>query len=123
MGYYGRVDHYPMPVATNGETDRHVTGRGTLISVPNGRDTEYSTGKPVALYRQALESPVIERGERLLEPFCGSAPGAAVAVERDLGYWACDIEADALELARDRLATTTFNNYQATVGEVDDGDE
>jgi hypothetical protein len=111
MGYYGRIDHYPMPVATLGETDRHVTSRSTLYRVPGGRDTEYSTGKPVELYRQLLAEPVLRDGEKLLEPFCGSAPGAAVAVERDLEYWGCDVDDDALEIARERLEKTTVTDW------------
>ena len=105
MGYYGRVDHYPMPVATLGDTDRYVSHRSTLFRVPGGRQTDYPTGKPVGLYRQLLRPPVIEDGERLLEPFCGSGPGAAVAAERGLGYWGCDVSETATETARDRLET------------------
>ncbi|WP_276253607.1 hypothetical protein [Halomontanus rarus] len=109
MGYYGRVDHYPIPVATVGETDRYVSDRPTLFRVPRGRQTDYPTGKPIKLYRELLESPVIQEGERLLEPFCGSGPGAAVAAERGLSYWGCDVDVDAVEAARshfnqDRLA-------------------
>jgi site-specific DNA-methyltransferase (adenine-specific) len=105
MGYYGRVDHYPIPVATLGDTDRYVSGRSTLFRVPGGRQTEYSTGKPVELYRQLLRPPVVEDGERLLEPFCGGGPGAAVASERGLSYWGADVDVDAVEMARDRLET------------------
>lgn len=103
MGYYGRIDHYPMPVATLGETDRYVKDRPTLFRVPGGRDTEWPTGKPVDLYRQVLESPVLRDGERLLEPFCGAAPGAAVAHERGVGYWGCDVDVEAVETARARF--------------------
>lgn len=111
MGYYGRVNHYPIPVATNGETERYIQDRGTLFSVPNGRDVEYPTGKPVGLYRALLAAPAIEDGERLLEPFCGSGPGAAVAAERGLGYWGCDVDVDAVELARKRLAQTSVEDW------------
>jgi len=109
MGSYGRVTHYPIPVATLGETERYVTGRGTLYEVKNGRETDYPTGKPVDLYRQLLRSPVLEEGERLLEPFCGSGPGAAVANERGLGYWGCDVDVEAVELARARTKQKTLH--------------
>ena len=111
MGYYGRVNHYPIPVATNGETERYIQDRGTLFSVPNGRDVEYPTGKPAELYRALLAAPAIEDGERLLEPFCGSGPGAAVAAERGLGYWGCDVDIDAVELTRKRLAQTSVEDW------------
>lgn len=108
MGNYGRVDHYPIPVATNGDTGRYVTSRSTLYTIPKGRQTDYPTGKPVELYRQLLAPPVLESGERLLEPFCGSGPGAAVANERGLDYWGCDITSEAVEQTRERFAQQTL---------------
>lgn len=112
MGYYGRIDHYPMPTATNGETDRYVSDRATLFRVPGGRQTEYPTGKPSDLYRQILRPPVMEDGERLLEPFCGSAPGAAVARERGLSYWGCDVSAKAVELAEERFEQSSLGGWE-----------
>jgi DNA modification methylase len=103
MGYYGRVNHYPIPVATNGETKRYVQDRGTLITVDGRAESDYSTAKPLAVYRALLAPPVLHTDERILEPFCGSAPGAAVAAERNLSYWGCDVNPDAVELARDHL--------------------
>jgi DNA modification methylase len=116
MGYYGRVNHYPIPAATNGETERYVQDRGTLIEVPGGREVDYPTGKPAELYRELLSQPVIFEGERLLEPFCGSGPGAEVAVSRELDYWACDVDVDAVELTSERLEQTGLGNW--TQGEI-----
>lgn len=110
MGHYGRVDHYPIPTATNGQTERWIRGRGTLYD-GYSRVSEFQTGKPVALARDLLAEPVLVDGERLLEPFCGSGPGAAVAAERGLGYWGCDIDADAVERARARLAQTSIGEW------------
>ena len=64
---------------------------------------DYPTGKPVELYRQMLRPPVLKEGERLLEPFCGSGPGAAIAAERVLDYWGVDANPDAVDQARARL--------------------
>lgn len=116
MGYYGRVNHYPIPVATLGETNRQVTSRPTLYRVPGGRNTEYDTGKPIELYRDLLADPVLRQGERLLEPFCGSGPGAAIANERGLGYWGCDIDENAVQLARQRFRQQSITG-QATLTE------
>lgn len=112
MGYYGRIDHYPMPVATLGETERKVTDRPTLFRVPGGRDTSYPTGKPTDLYRQILAPPVLRDGERLLEPFCGSGPGLAVAAERGLSYWGCDVDVDAVNIAEKRLEQQRLTGWQ-----------
>jgi len=111
MGYYGRVDHYPIPTATNGETERYVQDRGTLVEVPGGREVDYPTGKPAELYRQLLAQPVLADDERLIEPFCGSGPGAAVAASRGLDYWGCDVDVDAVEMTRERLQQTGLGNW------------
>lgn len=107
MGYYGRVGHYPIPVATNGDTERYVCDRSTLFEIPGGRDTDYPTGKPDELYRQVLASPVLRDGERLLEPFCGGGAGAAVANERGSDYWGCDLSETAVSLTRERFNQPT----------------
>lgn len=104
MGYYGRINHYPIPVATVGETDRLVRDRPTLFEVESGRQTDYSTGKPIELYQKLLEPPVVHDGERLLEPFCGSAPGAYVARERGLQYWGCDVNRNAFANRKQRTS-------------------
>lgn len=107
MGTYGRVNHYPIPTATNGETERYVKDRGTLFEVSGGRNTDYPTGKPTELYRQILESPVIRDDEILLEPFCGSGPGAQAAYERGLGYWGADVSPEAVRETEDSLSMGT----------------
>ena len=112
MGYYGRVDHYPIPVATVGETKRYVTGRGTLYEVQGGRQTDYPTGKPTSLYRDLLAEPVLRDDDRLLEPFCGHAPGAQVAAERDVDYWGCDVDADAITTAREAFEQQRLGTFE-----------
>jgi len=118
MGYYGRINHYPIVAATNGDTDRYVTGRGTLYDIPGGRNTEYPTEKPVELYRQLLGSPVLREGDTLLEPFCGTAPGGAVAFERGIDYWGCDVADAAMERAEDRFTQSRIGQQTfANAGE------
>jgi DNA modification methylase len=112
MGYYHRVQHYPILTATNGETDRYIQGRGTVYRAARNdftavyNDDAYPTSKPVKLYRQMLAKPVLKDGERLLEPFCGTGPGAAVTAQRGLGYWGADTNPDAVERARQQLEQT-----------------
>lgn len=107
MGCYGRVNHYPIPTATNGETDRWVRDRGTLYA-GHSRVSDFQTGKPVSLVRDLLAPPVLVEGERLVEPFCGSGPGAFVAATRGLDYWGCDVNAEAVERTRERLRATSL---------------
>jgi len=116
MGYYGRIDHYPIPTATLGETDRKVTDRPTLLRVPGGREPDYPTGKPVDLYRKLLADPVLRDGERLLEPFCGTAPGYQVAAERELRYWGCDVDLDAIGKAEQHASQERIGAYAAPDG-------
>lgn len=103
MGYYGRVSHYPIPVATVGETERYVKNRGTFYYVGMDTCTSYPTAKPWKLAWQLLYEPVLQSGDRLLEPFCGSGPGAVVANIRDLDYWGCDVDSKAVKLTQERL--------------------
>ncbi len=121
MGCYHRVQHYPIISATNGDTERYVRDRGTVFralkhdGTPSAAD--YPTSKPVDLYRQLLEEPVLEPGERLLEPFCGSGPGAAITAERGLQYWGVDANPEAVARTRRQLQQRRIG--QTTFGEVD----
>ncbi|MFC7140039.1 DNA methyltransferase [Halosimplex aquaticum] len=118
MGYYHRVQHYPILTATNGETDRYIQGRGTVYRAlkhdGEASDSDYPTGKPVKLYRQMLAEPVLDDGERLLEPFCGHGPGAAVAAERGIDYWGADTNPEAVEQARQHLEQTRLTEGLVT---------
>lgn len=117
MGYYFRVQHYPIVTATVGKTGRYVQDRGTIIRAlkPSGNSKtaypfqDYHTSKPPGLYEEMLAPPVLEDGEVLLEPFCGSAPGAAVAADRGLGYLGCDIRAEAVDMAKTQLSQESEN--------------
>lgn len=105
MGFYGRVSHYPIVTATKGPTNRYVKGRPTLLTVKGGRKTSYPTGKPVDLYEEILKPPVLQDGDRLIEPFCGHAPGAQVIrrrIDDQISYWGCDISSEAVQEARNK---------------------
>jgi DNA modification methylase len=124
MGYYHRVQHYPILTATNGETDRYVQGRGTVYRAlkhdGEPSESDYPTGKPVKLYRQMLAEPVLGDGERLIEPFCGHGPGAAVATERGLDYWGADTNPEAVEKARQQLEQSRLT--ESLVAATDGGE-
>ncbi|MFC7193717.1 hypothetical protein ACFQL4_02200 [Halosimplex aquaticum] len=67
MGYYHRVQHYPILTATNGETDRYIQGRGTVYRAlkhdGEASDSDYPTGKPVALPADARRTCPRRRGK------------------------------------------------------------
>jgi len=102
MGYYGRVQHYPIPVATVGETERYVQDRGTIYYTKNQGKQSKRTTKPPGLCYGLLKPPVLVPDERLLEPFCGTAPGGDVAKTRGVRYWGCDTDREMVQLARQR---------------------
>ena len=106
MGYYHRVQVYPIVAATVGKTKRYVQGRGTIYRVAQkGSTTEYHTEKPAELYQEILSEPVLESGERLLEPFSGTAPGARAALELEADSLSVERSEEALRIARERLET------------------
>jgi len=115
MGHYYRSRHGYILAATVGETDRYVQSTPAVLSHRGasrgaGHAAEYPTEKPPSLYRELLEEP-IDRGERLLEPFCGSAPGLAAAKSLGLDYWGCDVATDAIEFADERAEQTTAADW------------
>lgn len=112
MGHYYRSQHGYVLAATVGETDRHVTSTSTVFSAPApqrepGNSDTYPTEKPARLVEEFL-GPVTEPGERVLEPFCGSAPALEAARTLGLRYWGVDVSKDALRRARDRDRQTTL---------------
>lgn len=111
MGYYGRVNHYPLPIATNGETNRHITDRGTVYTTSERNENDYPTSKPISLYRKLLSPPVLEAGEALLEPFCGTAPGLAIAKERGLKYLGIDSNTEAITQAESHYNQQSLSSF------------
>lgn len=84
MGYYHRVQHYPIVTATVGDTDKKLTDRGTVYEAKKVQGaisvgTDEQTQKPVPLYRDLLAPPVLRDGERLLEPFAERLPATVCA--------------------------------------------
>lgn len=111
-GHYFRSRHGYIICATVDETDRYVTDRPTVLEAvapqrEPGETTEYPTEKPASLYHQFLE-PVVRRGERILEPFCGTAPALEVAKSLECSYWGCDTSDHALRRARRRGRQATL---------------
>ena len=112
-GHYFRGRHAYIVAATVGDTDRCVTDVPTVLEAPAkgrepGETKAYPTEKPAALYRQFL-APVVEPGERILEPFCGSAPALEASKSLGCTYWGCDISDDALRRARKRKGQSTLD--------------
>ncbi|WP_276252785.1 hypothetical protein [Halomontanus rarus] len=116
MGAYHRIAHYPILTATVGDTDRQLRSRGTVYRALRSTGAisvghERPTSKPIDLYRQMLEPPVLEQGERLLEPFAGTAPGLSVCQERNLRYWGVDIDAEIVEERQQEPAAVSLKGW------------
>jgi DNA modification methylase len=116
LGYYYRSQHGYVLAATVGETDRHPTATSTVFSSPApqrepGSSDAYPTEKPAGLLEEILR-PVVEPGERVLEPFCGSAPTLEAARTLNLQYWGADVSTDALQRARKRDEQTTLTGVR-----------
>lgn len=112
LGHYFRSRHGYIVAATKGDTDRHVTDVPTVLeaAAPQrepGRSDTYPTEKPASLVEEFL-APVVQRGELVIEPFCGSAPALEAAKSLDLRYWGADVSPDALRRARRREGQTTL---------------
>jgi len=115
MGHYFRSRHQYILAATVGETDRYVQSTPTVLEHPargrkNGGSTGYPTEKPAELYADFL-AEAVERGERLLEPFCGSAPGVEAARTLGLDYWGCDVTTDAIDHAERRDGQAALGDW------------
>lgn len=116
MGYYHRVQAYPILTATVGETERYVRDRPNILrAAHHSSSAEYHTQKPVELYRQMLAPPVIEEGEAVLEPFAGTFPSGVVAQERGFNALGWEIRKEALDIARDRLQQSNLAGFQSGV--------
>jgi len=112
-GHYFRSCHQYVICATVGETDRYVQSTPTVLkhAAPQrepGESPQYPTEKPAPLYYDLLKETTKE-GERILEPFCGSAPGLEVAKSLGCNYWGCDVSDDALKRAKTRKEQTTLD--------------
>ena len=66
----------------------------------------YPTQKPVALLERIIEASSNE-GDVVLDPFCGSGTTLVAAHATGRKWIGIDTNADALEIARGRLAQTT----------------
>ncbi|GGL57828.1 DNA methyltransferase [Halocalculus aciditolerans] len=112
LGHYYRSEHGYLVGGTVGETDRYAQSTGTVFEAVEparqpGRADTYPTEKPASLLRDVLE-PVLSPGERVLEPFCGSAPTLEAARDLGLHYWGVDVSEAAIERARRRGGQTVL---------------
>jgi DNA modification methylase len=112
-GHYFRSRHSYIICATVGETERYVTSTPTVLQAPApqrepGETTEYPTEKPARLYRKFLD-PVLKEGEKIIEPFCGSAPALEVANSIGCDYWGCDVSDSAIQRANRRAGQQRLN--------------
>lgn len=71
--------------------------------------TGYPTQKPVLLLNQIIKI-VTDKGDLVLDPFCGSGSTCVSAKSLDRRFIGIDISADAVELAKSRLEEMTITD-------------
>jgi len=80
------------------------TPLGTVIkgisTCSNTKRNNYATGKPEKLLTLLISS-FSNRGDLVLEPFCGSGPACVVAKRLGRNFIGCDINPDAVREARE----------------------
>ncbi|MYA47996.1 MAG: site-specific DNA-methyltransferase [Rhodothermaceae bacterium] len=114
-------DHRDKSVYARGE-DGEVISNGTKKGVPlndvweipflNPKAKErvgYPTQKPVLLLKRIIEL-VTESGDTVLDPFCGSGTTLVAAKMLDRNAVGIDIAHEAVELAKQRLATPVISH-------------
>lgn len=104
MGYYHRVQTYPLVTATVGKTERYVQSRPNIYRAHHhSPSAEYHTQKPVELYSDILTPPIVREGETVLEPFAGTFPSGVVAEANGFNAIGWDVNEEALEIVSERL--------------------
>jgi site-specific DNA-methyltransferase (adenine-specific) len=71
-------------------------------------DNSYPTMKPVKLLRRLL-APVVQGGDRVIDPFCGSGPIVDAAAALGCSFVASDISARAFEVTKARAKRANVN--------------
>ena len=90
--------HFRKPRATFNA--RH---RNTVFRFPNGSSRRHPTEKPLALFTRLVEM-LSDPGDTVCDPCVGSGTTAVAAVRLRRRFRCCDIHADYVRLARDRVA-------------------
>jgi len=106
MGWYHRVQAYPIltAVVDQDATERYVQSRPNIYrATMHGPSSDYHTQKPADLYMDMLEPPVLEAGERVIEPFAGTFPSAVVAQRRDVEAVGYEVNPEAIKMAKARV--------------------
>lgn len=122
MGYHGRASHEYIVLLEKGRRRFSDENWPDVFSFPWTGDAEtrpftpegkpYPTAKPTALYRRLIELSTAP-GETVLDPFCGGGALAVAALETDRKAVCIDVNPDAIETTRRRLATGILGGSRA----------
>ena len=66
------------------------------------RKYSYPTQKPLKLYKRMIKA-ASRKGGMVLDPFCGSGTTLVAAQQLGRKYMGCDLNADAVKIAKKRL--------------------
>src|ERR1700693_4893862 len=104
MGHYFRRRHEQIVFATKGRRKLVRRDLPDVWAVPRIHRAAYPTQKPVRLFELMLEASA-EPGFVVCDPFCGSGSSGVAALRLGCDFIGADIDARAVDIAEDRLAT------------------
>ena len=72
---------------------------------PRNKSAGYPTQKPLALYERIISVSSVE-GDLVVDPFCGSGTTLLAAKRLDRRFMGCDVNPEAVNLAKQRIRET-----------------
>ena len=109
MGYHYRNQHEFILFFEKGKRNLRRHNVGSILRYPALRRRHadpayYPTEKPVELLELLIDQSS-EPGDLVLDPFAGSGSTLVAAKQQGRRFWGCDIQAESIALARQRLAS------------------
>ncbi len=104
MGHYFRRRHEQIVFASKGKRKLSRRDLPDVWAIPRIHRAAYPTQKPVKLFELMVQASG-EPGFLVCDPFCGSGSAGVAAMRSGCDFIGADIDARAVGLSRERLAT------------------
>lgn len=102
LGYHWRAKHEMILFFEKGKRKLNKLGEPDVLDVKRVHNG-YPTEKPVELLERLIANSS-QPGETVVDPFMGSGSTGVAALKLGRNFLGCDVQADAVEHARKRLA-------------------